>query len=60
MLDDFPVDRAFPRLHLSPPANMAAEKVDLSLLQRLQHLKPMLLFIMAFVSLFLPHITLAD
>jgi hypothetical protein len=39
---------------------MAAEKVDLSLLQRLQHLNPMLLFIMAFVSLFLLHITLAD
>ncbi|KAL2784032.1 hypothetical protein BJX66DRAFT_344422 [Aspergillus keveii] len=30
---------------------MAAEKVDLSLLQRLQHLNPMLLFVMAYMSM---------
>jgi GH25 family lysozyme M1 (1,4-beta-N-acetylmuramidase) len=39
---------------------MAAEKVDMSLVQRLRHLNPMLLFIMASVPLFLPHVTLAN
>jgi hypothetical protein len=57
MLYDFALDRTFPRLRLSPPANMAAEKADLSLLQRLQHLNPMLLFIMASVTSFLMHVT---